>query len=94
MADTTNYVHVALAPHYWGKGKDTKEALRNCRAAGGRHANDLIKQHGYMVWRVHPEFQVDDFGDLYTPAGHPAILVKDARTKKTPLKQGQEVIHG
>lgn len=78
--DTSNYVYLCLTAHFWGKGGSPALARRYCREAGGGR---MIEKHGYMVYRVHPDFEVDPVhGDVRTPLGHPAILVTDKRTEK------------
>lgn len=78
--DTSNYVYLCMTAHFWGKGKTPELARRYCREAGG---GGMIEKHGYMVYRVHPDFEVDPVhGDVRTPIGHPAIVVSDKRTKR------------
>ena len=78
--DTSNYVYLCMTLHFWGSGKSEAEAYRNCQRAGG---GGSISKYGHLVYRVHPDFQIDDIdGAVRTPIGHPAIKVTDKRKQK------------
>lgn len=78
--DTSNYVYLAMTANFWGSGKTEKEALRNCREAGG---SSMIEKYGYATYRVHPDFDIEGSdGRVMTPIGHPAIKVTDAIKRK------------
>ena len=78
--DTANYVYLCVTAHFWGCSKSARQARSNCRGAGGGR---MLEKHGYVIYRVHPDFEVDPVhGDVRTPIGHPAILVHDKRIEK------------
>jgi hypothetical protein len=78
--DTSNYVYLCMTANFWGNSKSQQQAIRNCREAGGA---SRIEKYGYIVYRVHPDFEIDAVhGDVRTPIGHPAIKVLDKRKPK------------
>lgn len=58
--DYTEATHIAVCPHYFGKGFDVAEAKQNLKASGG-----TLSQ--YVVYKLPPGavgVTVDDFGGL------------------------------
>lgn len=81
MIDDNNYVFLCMTANFWGWSKSQKQAIRNCREAGG---SDQLKKYGYVVYRVHPNFEIEGVdGRIMTPIGHPAIKVLDRIKRKT-----------
>jgi hypothetical protein len=79
--DTSNYVYLCMGCHSWG-WSDASEAaaIKNCRNQAGQN---LWKKHGYKTYRVHPKWEINEIdGTIYTPLGHPAILVTDKSVKR------------
>ena len=75
--DTSNYVYLAITAHFRGWGETELRAIGAMQRAGGGPG---MKKHGYSVYRVHPDFQVDCVdGSVLTPVGHPAIKVTEKR---------------
>ena len=61
--------YLIVVPNYWGKGKTIDAAKKQVRLAGGRLNGKKL------VYEVHPEAYVNDFGDIVSPAEHPPVQV-------------------
>jgi len=46
--------------------------------------DDWVKRYGYVLYLIHPDFELDGDGTMLTPQGHPAIKVKDKLVKVQP----------
>ena len=78
QVDTSSYVYLCMVPNFWGSAKTEAGAKANCRRAGGD-----TQRHGFVIYRVHPKFNIDSVdGSVLTPIGHPAIKVRDTIKRK------------
>ena len=81
MSDVTeNYVPLAMTANTWVAGKPTtpyKTLVDRLKREAG---SSTVKKYGYTIRLVHPKFSVSEIdGTIYTPAGHPTVLVEDKR---------------
>ncbi len=67
--DTSSYVYLAVSPMGWGEGATEAQAIRRCKSHSG--------WSWAALWRVHPNFDINHWGEIFTPLGHPAIKVRD-----------------
>jgi hypothetical protein len=80
VAVATDYVYLALAPHFWGKAPTSERAIAMLERVAGR---SWVKQYGYVIYSVHPKTDVDPVdGTLIYPKGETPVKVIDKLKKK------------
>lgn len=73
------YVYLAMTANFWGMAKNTKDALRNVRGAGGSQS---LKRHGYIIYAVHPDTEINEIdGSFLHPRGCAPVKLQEHRVK-------------
>lgn len=68
------YVYLVMTLHFWGKGRTRAAALQRVQLAGGKQQ---LKKYGYLLFRVHPDTEVDELGSMVSPRGKKPVKVGD-----------------
>jgi len=76
LAAPAHYRYLAMTANFWGMAKSEKDALRNVRGAGGKSSLD---KNGYILYRVHPDTEIEGLGNFLHPIGERPIKVADHR---------------
>lgn len=58
---------LVIVPNHWGRGADIKEAKSKVQRQAGR------KSVQWVVYSVHPETYLDDWGYIRCPSNHEPI---------------------
>lgn len=75
--------HTYTMPGYWGKGETVKEAVASLRG----QSPSFVREHGYVVFRVHPETSVNHVGQLVWPLPHKPVLVENKLKHEADLSE-------
>jgi len=73
-ADCTHFLALTASwPGGWARSTTAEKALAALRADWG----PTVRTHGYMLYRVHPETEMDELASFVFPRGHAPTLVED-----------------
>lgn len=71
--------YLAFTANFWGMAKTEKQALQQCRKAGGSTSLD---KYGYVMYLAHLNTEVNDMGGFVYPRGHAPVKLYEKLKRK------------